>query len=175
MLKTIAVVVIVAVLALLAFAATRPDTFRVERQTTIKAPPDKIFPLINDFHKWSEWSPWEKIDPSMKRSFSEAISGKGAVYAWDGSGKAGAGRMEILDAPPSTKVVIKLDFIKPFEGHNTAEFTLKAVGADTQVNWVMHGPAPFISKLMGIFFNMDKMIGTDFEAGLNNLKAAAEK
>ncbi len=173
--KTIAIIIAIAVLALLAFAATRSDNFRVERQINIKAPPDRIFALISDFHRWSEWSPWEKIDPTMKRSFSGTANGEGAVYAWEGSGKAGAGRMEILSAPPSTKVQIKLDFIKPFEGHNTAEFTLNPLGTDTQVSWVMYGPAPFISKLMGIFFNMDKMIGADFETGLINLKAAAEK
>ena len=173
--KTIAIIIAIAVLALLAFAATRSDNFRVERQINIKAPPDRIFALISDFHMWSEWSPWEKIDPTMKRSFSGTANGEGAVYAWEGSGKAGAGRMEILSAPPSTKVQIKLDFIKPFEGHNTAEFTLNPLGTDTQVSWVMYGPAPFISKLMGIFFNMDKMIGADFETGLINLKAAAEK
>ncbi len=173
--KTITIIIAIAVLALLAFAATRSDNFRVERQINIKAPPDRIFALISDFHRWSEWSPWEKIDPTMKRSFSGTANGEGAVYAWEGSGKAGAGRMEILSAPPSTKVQIKLDFIKPFEGHNTAEFTLNPLGTDTQVSWVMYGPAPFISKLMGIFFNMDKMIGADFETGLINLKAAAEK
>ncbi len=173
--KTIAIIIAIAVLALLAFAATRSDNFRVERQINIKASPDRIFALISDFHRWSEWSPWEKIDPTMKRSFNGTANGEGAVYAWEGSGKAGAGRMEILSAPPSTKVQIKLDFIKPFEGHNTAEFTLNPLGTDTQVSWVMYGPAPFISKLMGIFFNMDKMIGADFETGLINLKAAAEK
>lgn len=175
MLKAIAIIVVVALVALLAFAATRPDTFRVERQTSIKATPDKIFAYIHDFHKWSKWSPYEKLDPAMKRTFSGTASGKGAVYAWDGSGKAGAGRMEILDAPQPAKVVIQLDFIKPFEGHNTAEFTLQPQGDMTQVTWAMHGPAPFISKLMGIFFNMDKLIGTDFETGLTNLKGVAEK
>jgi uncharacterized protein YndB with AHSA1/START domain len=184
-LKTIALIVVVALVALLAFAATRPDTFRVERQTTIQAPPDKIFAYLQDFHKWSEWSPWEKLDPAMKRSFSGTASGKGAVYAWDGNSKAGAGRMEILDAPQPTKLVIQLDFIKPFEGHNTAEFTLQPQAGTsggtsqatqaTQVNWVMHGPAPFVSKLMGVFFSMDKLIGSDFETGLANLKQISEK
>ena len=117
----------------------------------------------------------EKLDPGMKRTFSGASAGKGAVYAWDGSGKAGAGRMEITEAQSPARVVIKLDFIKPFEGHNTAEFTLRADGAMTHVAWAMYGPAPFISKLMGIFFNMDKMIGGDFEAGLNNLRSISEK
>jgi len=177
-LKTIALVVVIAIAVLLAFAATRPDSFRVERQTTIQAPPDKIFAYLQDFHKWGEWSPWEKLDPAMKRTFSGTTSGKGAVYAWDSDGKAGAGRMEILDAPQPAKVVIQLDFIKPFEGHNTAEFTLQAPAGSpgvTQVNWVMHGPAPFVSKLMGVFFNMDKLIGTDFETGLANLKQISEK
>ncbi len=175
MFKTILIVVAVAILVLLAYAATRPGDFRVERQTSIKAAPDKIFPYINDFHQWAAWSPWEKLDPSMKRTFSGPASGKGTVYGWEGTGKVGAGRMEILDAPAPGKVVIKLDFIKPFEGHNTTEFTLQAQGDATQVTWLMFGPAPFISKLMGIFFNMDKMIGGDFETGLANLKTAAEK
>lgn len=182
MLKTIALIVVIALVVLLAYAATRPDTFRVERQTTIQAPPDKIYAYLQDFHKWSEWSPWEQLDPAMKRTFSGTASGKGAVYAWEGNGKAGAGRMEILDAPQPVKLVIQLDFIKPFEGHNTAEFTLKAQGGSsggaaqtTQVNWVMHGPTPFVSKLMGVFFNMDKLIGTDFETGLANLKQISEK
>jgi uncharacterized protein YndB with AHSA1/START domain len=175
MFKTILIVIVVAILVLLAYAATRPDDFRVERQASIKAAPEKIFPYINDFHQWAAWSPWEKIDPSMKRTFSGPASGKGTVYNWEGTGKVGAGRMEVLDAPAPGKVLIKLDFIKPFEGHNTTEFTMQAQGDTTQVTWLMFGPAPFISKLMGIFFNMDKMIGADFETGLANLKAAVEK
>ena len=175
MFKTITIVIVVAILAVLAYAATRPDDFRVERKTSIKAPPDKIFASINDFNQWGAWSPYEKIDPSMKRSFSGAASGKGAIYNWDGSGKAGAGRMEILDAPAPAKVVIKLDFMKPFEGHNTALFTLQPQGDSTEVSWAMFGPAPYISKVMGVFFNMDKMIGADFETGLANLKALAER
>ena len=179
MLKTIALVVISLIAVLLIYATTRPDTFSVQRQIRVKAPPDKIFPLLTDFHSWSEWSPWEKLDPAMKRTFSGAANGKGAVYAWDSAGKAGTGRMEILEAPPpgpsSSKVVIQLDFMKPFEAHNTAEFTLQPHGDTTEIIWVMHGPALFISKVMGIFFNMDKMIGADFETGLANLKGIAEK
>ena len=182
MIKSLALAVVGLVAALLLYAATRPDTFRVERSVTIQAPPEKVFSLVNDFHQWERWSPWEKIDPAIQRRYSGAASGKGAVYAWDGNGKAGAGRMEILDAPQPVKLVIQLDFIKPFEGHNTAEFTLQAQAGSssgaaqaTQVNWVMHGPAPFVSKLMGVFFNMDKLIGTDFETGLANLKQISEK
>lgn len=175
MFKTIAIVVVVVIAGVLAFAATRPDAFRVERSVSIKAGPDKIFPYLDDFNRWAAWSPWEKLDPSMKRSFSGAASGKGAAYAWEGNSKVGAGRMEITDATAPTKLLIKLDFIRPFEGHNTAEYTLEPAGDTTKVTWAMFGPAPYISKLMGVFVSMDSMIGKDFEAGLANLKAAAEK
>ena len=175
MLKTIFIVIVVLIGGILAFAATRPDTFSVQRTTTVKAPPEKVFAMINDFHRWGEWSPWEKLDPDLKRTFSGAPAGPGTVYEWTGNSKVGAGRMEILKAAPATKVDIKLDFIKPFEGHNIAEFTLTPQGDSTQVTWVMHGPAPFISKLMGVFVSMDAMIGKDFEAGLANIKSIAEK
>ena len=175
MFKTIAIVVVVVIAGVLAFAATRPDAFRVERSVSIKAGPDKIFPYLDDFNRWAAWSPWEKLDPSMKRSFSGAASGKGAAYAWEGNSKVGAGRMEITDATAPTRLLIKLDFIRPFEGHNTAEYTLEPAGDTTKVTWAMFGPAPYISKLIGVFVSMDSMIGKDFEAGLANLKAAAEK
>jgi len=175
MLRKIALVVVLAIAVLLVFAATRPDTFRVERTARIEAPAEKIFPLIDDFHRWGAWSPYEKLDPGMKRSFGGAASGKGATYAWQGNGQAGAGRMEIVESAPSSKVAIQLDFIEPFEGHNMAEFTLQPQGGATQVTWAMHGPSPYVARLMGIFFNMDRMIGKDFEAGLANLKAATEK
>jgi uncharacterized protein YndB with AHSA1/START domain len=171
----IAAVLALAVAAVLIFAATKPDTLRVERAASIKAPPEKIFPLINDFHQWGAWSPYETRDPAMQRSFSGPNSGKGAVYGWNGNKNVGSGRMEILDAPPPGKVVIKLDFFKPFEGHNTAEFTLLPRGDTTNVTWLMHGPAPFMSKLMQVFINMDNMIGKDFAVGLANLKRITEK
>jgi uncharacterized protein YndB with AHSA1/START domain len=175
MFKTIAIVVVVLLAALLVFAATRPDTFRVQRALGIKAPPERILPLITDFHRWNSWSPWEKLDPAMKRTHSGAASGKGAVYEWEGSGKVGAGRMEITESSPPSKVIIKLDFIKPFEGHNITEFTLQAQGDSTKLTWAMHGPNPYIAKLMLIFFSMDSMVGKDFEAGLAGMKAIAEK
>ena len=128
---------------------------------------------IRDLKLWQEWSPWEKLDPDMKRTLSGAPSGTGAVYAWEGSSKVGAGRMEIRDVAPS-KVVIQLDFIKPFEGHNVTEFALVPKGESTDVQWTMRGPATFVMKLMGLFTNMDRMIGRDFERGLANLKAAVE-
>jgi uncharacterized protein YndB with AHSA1/START domain len=175
MLKIVLVVVAVAIAVVLGLAATQPDQFRVERSTTVKAPPDKVYALINDFKLWAEWSPWEKLDPAMKRSFSGAPAGKGAVYAWEGDSKVGAGRMEITEPTPPTKMLIKLDFLEPFEGHNTAEFTLAPQGDGTGVTWAMYGPTPFVSKVMQVFVSMDKLIGKDFEKGLANLKAAAEK
>ncbi|MDB5767466.1 MAG: hypothetical protein JWQ61_2280 [Collimonas fungivorans] len=174
MIKTIAIVIVVALAATLGYAATRPDTFRVQRTISIKAPPEKILAQVNNFHDWSNWSPYEKMDPAMKRTFSGAASGPGAVYAWDGNGDAGAGRMEIKEASPS-KTVIKLDFSKPFEASNVAEFSVDTQGDSSSVTWAMYGPAPYISKVMGLFFNMDSMIGKDFEAGLANLKTVAEK
>jgi len=178
MLRTIAyiaAVIVVIIAGILIYAATKPDTFRVQRTASIKAPPDKIFPLINDLHAWSAWSPYEKKDPAMKRTFSGAPSGKGAVYEWDGDKNVGKGRMEITDSASPSKVIIKLDFIKPFEGHNTAEFTMEPKGDNTVVTWAMYGPSAFMMKVMGIFMNMDNMIGNDFAVGLANLKAVAEK
>jgi hypothetical protein len=174
MIKMIALVVAVLVAGIVVLAATRPDTFRVARATSIKAPPETIFGFIDDFRRWGSWSPYEKLDPAMKRTYGGAASGKGAVYEWAGNGKVGAGRMEIADTASPSKVVIKLDFIKPFEGHNIAEFTLEPGNDATKVVWSMHGPSPFIAKVMGLFINMDRMIGKDFETGLANLKAAAE-
>jgi uncharacterized protein YndB with AHSA1/START domain len=175
MFKRILLVVVVLIGALLAYAATRPDSFRVERATVIKAPPAKVFALIDDFRQWAGWSPWEKLDPAMKRTHSGAASGKGAVYAWEGNGDVGAGRMEILETTAPSRVLIRLDFMKPFEATNTAEYTIQPEGEATRVTWAMYGPAPFLSKLMQVFVSMDKMIGKDFEQGLANLKALAER
>ena len=171
----IAVVLAVAIAAVLVFAATKPDRFSVRREITVKAPAETIFPLIDDFHQWVAWSPYEHRDPALKRTYGGAASGRGAVYAWQGNKNVGSGRMEILDAPAPSKIVIKLDFFTPFEGHNTAEFTLLPQGDATYVTWLMHGPAPFMSKLMQVFINLDKMIGKDFEVGLVNLKNLTEK
>lgn len=175
MFKIIAIAALVVIIAILVFATTKPDTFRVERTTTIKAPPEKIYPLINDFHSWTTWSPYEKKDPDVKRTHSGAASGQGAVYEWDGDKNVGKGRMEITESSPASRIVIKLDFLAPFEAHNTAEFTLQPQGDATQVTWSMYGPANYMSKLMSVFFNMDKMVGDDFAIGLANLKAAAEQ
>jgi uncharacterized protein YndB with AHSA1/START domain len=177
-LAVIAIVLAIVIAIVLTLASTKPDTFGVQRSVVVKAPAERIFPFINDFHQWANWSPWENRDPAMKRTFGGSESGKGAVYAWNGNKNVGSGRMEILDALSPSRIVIKLDFFKPFEGHNTAEFSLRPqseAGPATSINWVMHGPAPFTHRLMQVFMNFDKMIGKDFEAGLAKLKSLAEK
>ena len=176
MFEIIAIIAIVIAIAIvLILAATKPDTFTVRRATTVKAPPERIFPLINDFHQWGTWSPYEHKDPAMKRSYSGAASGNGAVYAWQGNKNVGSGRMEILDSSVPSKIVIKLDFFAPFEGHNTAEFTMLPQGDVTNVTWLMHGPVPFMAKIMHVLMNIDRMVGKDFEIGLANLKRLTEK
>jgi len=169
----IAVIIALAIAAVLILAATKPDVFTVQREIDIKAPPDSIFPLINDFHRWKTWSPYENKDPSMQRHFDGAASGKGAIYAWEGDKNVGSGRMEILEAAP-TRIVIKLDFFTPFEAHNTAEFTMLPQGDTTHVTWLMQGPTPFFGKIMHVFMNIDNMVGKDFSIGLANLKRHTE-
>ena len=175
MLKTIAIVVVVLIAGVLLFAATKPDTFRVERSASIKATPEKIFAILNDFKQWGAWSPWEKKDPAMKRNFGATTIGKGATYGWEGNKDVGTGSMTITESTPFSKLAINLDFLKPFEAHNVAEFTLTAQGDTTLVTWAMHGPANYMTKIIHVFMNMDKMVGPDFEAGLANLKVVAEK
>jgi len=157
----------------LILAAGKPDTFHIERSTAIAAPPERILPLITDFRNWRSWSPYEKLDPALKRTLSGAESGKGAVYEWQGNRKAGQGRMEIASASPSG-ITIDLHFLKPFRGHNLAEFRLEPQDGLTRITWSMDGNSPFMLKIMHTIFNMDRIIGKDFEAGLANLKAVVE-
>lgn len=175
MLVKILIGVAVAIAALLGYAAMQPDTFAVQRSIGIQAPPERIFPLINDLRRFGEWSPYEKKDPAMKRSFSGPSGGKGAVYAWDGDGNVGQGRMEIAESVPPSSVAINLEFVRPFEARNRVDFTLRPQGGATEVSWAMNGPMPFVSKVICLFVDMDSMVGKDFEAGLANLKTLAEK
>jgi uncharacterized protein YndB with AHSA1/START domain len=175
MLQWIVIAVALAIAAIFLLAAMKPDTFRVDRSTMIDAPPEKIFPLLNDFREWPAWSPWEKKDPAMKRTHSGAASGKGAAYAWEGNKDVGQGSMEIVESAPPSKLTIRLDFMKPFEARNIVDFTLTPEAGGTRLTWSMHGPANFMSKVMQVFMNMDRMVGNDFEAGLANLKAVAER
>jgi hypothetical protein len=174
MFKIIALVVVAVIAIVLIVAAFRPDSFRYERSIRIKASPEKIYAFLDDFRRWAAWSPWEKKDPAMQRQFGGSSSGKGATYAWQGNNKVGEGSMEVLESVPHSNLKIQLTFIKPFAAQNMAEFTLKPAGEETEVLWAMYGPQLYISKVMGLFFNMDKMIGKDFEDGLAALKASAE-
>ncbi len=175
---SILVIVLVGVVALVAvlliMAAAKPSTFRVQRSLSLRVPPERIYPLIADFHNWTAWSPYEALDPEMKKTYSGARSGLGAVYEWAGNSKAGAGRMEVTDTSFPWKITIKLDFLKPFKGHNVADFALTSQDGATNVTWAMYGPVPFLAKLMTIFVSMDKLLGKEFEAGLANLKSAVE-
>lgn len=175
MLKKVGIVVLLCLLVVLGLAATKPDTFALERETTINAPPSRVFALISDFDQWGVWSPWEKLDPNMTRTFSGTPSGAGSIYEWSGNSDAGAGSMQIINTTPSSNVEIKLDFIKPFASHNVTEFALDSTAAGTHVRWSLHGPNEFIGKIMGVFVSVDKLVGPDFERGLATLKAVAEQ
>jgi hypothetical protein len=175
MLKTVATALVVLIGGVLIFVLTRPDSFRVERSITIQRTPDQIFPLIDNFHQWESWSPWENIDPQIQRIYSGAAQGQGAIYEWRGNKDIGQGRMAITEAVPSSRVSIKLDFVTPFEAHNTVDFLLQPQGQATKVTQAMYGPSPFVAKLMGLFFSMDKMVGGKYEEGLAKLKALAER
>src|SRR3569832_582267 len=173
----VAVILAVAIAIVLFLASSKPATFAIQRSAVMQAPAEAVFPLINNFHQWTKWSPWEYKDPALKRTYSGAESGKGAIYAWEGNKNVGSGRMEILDASSPSKITIKLDFLKPFEAHNMAEFTFvpERDAKATNVIWVMRGASSFMSKLMQVFMDFDKMVGRDFETGLVNLKTRTEK
>lgn len=161
------------VLTIVCLAATKPDTFKIERSTTIKAAPEQIFAILEDFHQWG-WSPWEKLDPNMQRSYGGASKGKGSLYRWEGNNDVGTGCLEIKDTIPPTKVQMRLDIIKPFEAKNDVEFNLTPALDGTEVTWSMKGQNNFISKIMQIFINTDAMCGKQFEEGLSNLKKSIE-
>lgn len=174
MFKKIIIGLSVLILIVLAAAALQPGTYSVTRSIAIKAPPEKIQPLISDFHQWTLWSPWEHLDPGMTRTFSGAPKDLGAVYAWQGNREVGAGRMEVISLTPS-KVGIKLDFYVPVHSSSLTDFVLEPKGDITQVTWTMSGKTDYVAKLMGIFVSMDSMIGPAFDSGLSKLKAVAEK
>lgn len=174
MLKKIFSILAALIAVVLLLAATKPDTFQVRRSASFKAAPDSIWPYLDDFHNWPAWSPWERMDTAMTRTYSGAPNGVGAVYAWSGNKKVGTGRMEITGAGPDSSLTIALDFLAPFEAHNTTHFSLAPAGDSTTVTWTMSGPSTYMSKLMSVFVSMDRMVGPDFEAGLANLKHVVE-
>jgi uncharacterized protein YndB with AHSA1/START domain len=173
-LAVVAIVIAAIIAALLVYVSTKPDTFRIQRSAAIAAPPEKIFPHLNDLHAHHAWSPFEK-DPAMKRTHSGAPSGAGAVFEWDGNREVGKGRLAITESVPSSKLVLALDMIKPFPAKNRVEYTLEPNGNATNVTWAMSGQQPFMFKLMSTFINCEKMVGSQFELGLANLKAIAER
>ena len=178
MLKALTVIgclVVAGITIVMVLAAMKPAQFRVSRSVAIKAPPDKIFPLINDFKAWTAWSPYENKDPEMKRTYGPTTAGKGATYAWDGNGNVGGGNMLITDAPAPSKVALDLNMIRPMTANNKVEFILTPAGDSTTVTWAMNGNSPYWAKIFHVFFDMDKMVGGDFEAGLAKLKSVAER
>lgn len=154
--------------------ALQPADFRIERRATLNAPAATVFAQVNDFHLWNAWSPWAKIDPAMQQSFTGAAAGKGAVYTWNGNKDVGEGRMTILESRPAELVRINLEFIAPFKATNLTEFNFKGSGNQTEVIWSMTGTNDFMLKAVGLFMNMDKMVGNDFERGLAQLKSVVE-
>ena len=168
-------VIVLLVVGLLLVIATRPDQFRIQRGVTIAAPINVVFGLVNDFHQWSRWSPWEGRDPDLKRTHDGAPAGTGAVYSWIGNNKVGEGRMTITDSKPGELVIIKLEFIKPWTATNRTEFTFRQQPDGVAVAWAMSGSHNFTGKAFGLLMNMDARIGKDFDQGLALMKKAAEE
>jgi uncharacterized protein YndB with AHSA1/START domain len=174
MLKLLGIAAVVLIVALVAFIRTRPDRFRVERSALIHAPADAVFSMINDFHQWGRWSPYEKLDPNLVKRFEGPPSGPGAVYAWSGNSKAGEGRMTILESRPGERVSLRLEFFKPFAATNQATFTLVASEKGTQVTWSVEGENTLMGKAISAFLDMDALLGKNFEEGLANLDTAVQ-
>lgn len=172
--KRILLGLLVAIVVFLGYAATRPDTFHVERSAAIAASPAAIYAHVVDFQRWPAWSPWEKLDPAMRREFGGSQGGLGATYAWEGNSKVGKGKMTLMDAEPPSKLAVRLDFVEPFASTATVTFALAPEGAGTRVTWTMDGDQNFFAKVMCIFMDMDKMVGGDFEKGLASLKQVSE-
>ena len=170
----ILIAVVLLIVLFVIFVATRPSAFHVERSITVNAPPEAVFAQVNDFRAWGAWSPWEKKDPDMKRTYGATTAGPGGTYAWAGNGNVGEGNMTIERSERPSHVAIRLEFIKPFAGTNTATFNFAPASGGTKVTWAMDGHYNFITKGIGVFVSMDKMIGNDFEAGLSAMKTAAE-
>ena len=176
-LLSIVAVLSISAIAIVAIAATKPDHFSFERKAIVKAPPERVYPLISNFHEWQRWSPWEKLDPKMKRDYSGPDAGVGAVYAWDGNGDAGQGKMTITQAAAPNQVKLNLDFIKPFEACNQVTFDIAPLNEkETQITWKMEGESQlFPCKVVSVFCSMNDMCGKDFDAGLASIKAISEK
>lgn len=174
MLKKILIAVAVIIVVFLVVVALQPDEFSVSRAATIAAPPETVFAQVNDFKKWQAWSPWEKLDPELERTYSGKSEGVGAVYAWEGNSDVGEGNMTITESRSPELIRLKLEFIKPMAGTSDTEFTFKPEGDGTHVTWTMAGKNDFMGKAVCLFMNMDKMLGGQFEEGLASMKSVAE-
>jgi hypothetical protein len=168
------VIVLIVIAALLIFVATRPAEFRIHRSADVSASPDFVFSIINDLTQWGRWSPYEKRDPNMKKTFEGPSSGPGAVYMWNGNNDVGEGRLSIVESKRGELVRMKLEFTRPFKAANDVNFKLARSDGGTRVSWIMDGKNNFIMKAMSLLMNMDKMVGNDFEQGLANLDAVAQ-
>ena len=175
MLKWSLIAVAVVVVGFVIAVAMQPSDFKVERSATVRAPAPEAFAQVNDFQNWRKWSPWEKVDPALKRQYEGPKAGTGAVYAWQGNKEVGEGRMTIVESRPGDLVRIKLEFFKPFAATNTAEFRFKPEGDGTAVTWTMTGQNNFLAKAMCMFVNMDRMVGGMFEQGLAQMKTVVER
>ena len=175
MILRIIIIAAVLIAVVLVFAAMKPSAFHLQRSITIKAPTEKIFPLVNDFHNWSAWEAQDKGDAGIQRTYSGPAAGVGAMSEWQGSGSTGKGRMLITESVPNSRVSVAVDFVKPFQAHNINVFTLEPVGDSTKVTWSFEGTNVFVLKLMSVFVTMDRIMGNHFETGLEKLKAAAER
>ena len=174
MVKRIGAALVALIVAAVAFVATRPADFRIERSATIGAPGEVVFPLLDDFHRWGEWSPFDKLDPNMKKIYEGPSAGTGAAYSWEGNSRAGSGRATILESTPNELVSIKLEFLKPLAATNRATFTLTPAPGGTRVSWAMEGKNGFVAKAFSVFMNMDSVVGKEFEEGLGNLNRVAQ-
>lgn len=170
----ILLVVTVLIVVFLAAAAMQPESFKIERSATIAAPPEIVFAQVNDFHKWKEWSPWAKLDPKMTQKFEGSMTGKGAIYSWDGNNEVGEGTMTIEESRPNELIHIKLEFKRPFKATNAADFGFKQEGNQTVITWTMTGKNDFLGKIFSLIMNMDKMVGAQFEQGLGKIKEISE-
>ena len=169
-LLAVVAVVVVLVVVVVALAAGKPDEMAIQRTAHLDAPPERVYDLVNDFHEWPKWSPWEELDPAMQRTHSGSQNGVGAVYEWSGNKKVGQGRMEIIESTPCEEVIVDLHFLKPWEARNVTTFTLTPVNGDTELRWRMTAKRPLMMKIMGLFMDLDNMVGKDFDKGLANLK-----
>jgi hypothetical protein len=174
MLRKISLGLAGALIVLVIFVATRPDTFHLERSTRINAPADVVFAQVNDFKNWDAWSPWAKLDPNMTKTLGGAPSGVGATYAWSGNKEVGEGHMAIIDSKPNERIAVKLEFVKPFAGTNVATFTFVPQGSATNVTWAMDGARNFLGKAIGLLVSVDAFLGPQFEQGLAQMKTASE-